>query len=89
MMQALAGLACVALDGRHAERAARLLSAVARLHELTGMALHVYSSAGGFEQSVAVLRKDLEDEAFETAWSEGRTMSLDDAVAYALSSDAD
>ena len=87
--EALAGLACVALDGRDAERAARLLSAVARLHELTGMALNVYSHAGGFEQSVAVLREDLEHGAFETAWSEGRAMSLDDAVAYALSADAD
>jgi DNA-binding CsgD family transcriptional regulator len=88
MMQALAGLACVALESRHAERSARLLAVVARLHELTGMALTVYSSAGGFEQSIAALREELEDGAFEAAWSEGQSMSLDDAVAYALSAAA-
>ena len=83
MMYELAGLAYVAADLNHAERAARLLAAVSRLHELMGVTLSATSGAGGFEQSVTALRALLGDSAFDAAWSEGSAMSLDEAVVYA------
>lgn len=40
-----------------------------------------------FEQNVAAVREQLDEMAFESAQEEGRSMTLEDAVAYALSED--
>jgi hypothetical protein len=37
-----------------------------------------------FDHYVAVVRAQLEDRAFVQVWSEGRTMTIDQAIAYAL-----
>jgi hypothetical protein len=58
--------------GRH-ERAARLFGAVERITEGDAAALHSYL----FDQ----LSKE---RAVAAAWAEGRAMTLDDAIAYAL-----
>ena len=65
-------------------RCTRLLAAVGRLRELTGMAVIAYSRAGSFEQSVTAVRSRLSDEAFVAAWSAGEEMRLEEAVAFAL-----
>jgi hypothetical protein len=38
----------------------------------------------GFEQSMTDVRASLGDAAFAAAWAEGRAMSMEQAVAYAL-----
>ncbi len=83
MMYGLAGLAYLEV-GVENSAAARLLAAVGRLHEVMGVTLSTASGAGGFEESVATVRALLGDADFDVAWSEGRAMSLDEAVAYAL-----
>jgi len=84
MMFGLAGLAYLAVDLENFESAARLLAAVGRLHEVMGVTLSTASGAGGFEESVAAVRGLLGEQAFSTAWAEGRAMTLEQAVAYAL-----
>jgi hypothetical protein len=37
-----------------------------------------------YEQGVASARAQLSEEEFEKAWAEGRTMSMEEAIAYAL-----
>jgi len=84
MMYELAGLAYLAVDVEQGERAARLLAAVGRQHEVTGSALAAGFGAAGFEESVATVRALLGDADFDVAWSEGRAMSLDEAASFAL-----
>jgi predicted ATPase/class 3 adenylate cyclase len=80
----LAGLAFVAADTEHAGRAARLLAAVVRLRELSGMPPVSSDGRRTFDESVAAIYAALGDEAFAAAWAEGRAMTLEQAVAYAL-----
>ncbi|MEE9217137.1 MAG: LuxR C-terminal-related transcriptional regulator [Anaerolineales bacterium] len=79
-LSALAG-AAVALG--QSERAARLIGAADALFEKQS-----YIPQAGdlpeFERYEAAAREALDEVAFETAWAEGRTMSLDEAIAYAL-----
>jgi predicted ATPase/class 3 adenylate cyclase len=81
---ALAGLAFVAADTESSERQARLLAAVARSRELSGMPPVSSDGLRTFDESVATVRAALGDEAFAAAWAEGRAMTLEQAVAYAL-----
>ncbi len=37
-----------------------------------------------YERSVAAVRSTLSEEAFAAAWAEGRAMTLEQAIAYAL-----
>jgi non-specific serine/threonine protein kinase len=83
-MYCLAGLAYLASESTDAPRSARLLGAISRLHELTGMTLAPSSTTAGFDQYVADIRGVLGEEAFNLGWNEGRSMPLDRAVAVAL-----
>ena len=76
----LAGAACLA--GDH-ERAARLFGAVAALRESDG-SREIPGWRTINERDEAAARTSLGDEAFAAAWTEGRTLSLEQAVAYAL-----
>ena len=38
-----------------------------------------------YDTEIVRLRKDLDEEAFDSAWAEGRRMTADEAVAFALS----
>ena len=78
---ALADLALVAIDADEAERAAVLLGALGRLHEVTDLPI---LSLSGADASIAAMHARLGDEAFEAARMAGRAMSLEQAVAYAL-----
>ncbi len=64
-------------------RAARLGGAGESLRERIGAPLPP-SRRAEYEQSVTSARGQLEESAFTAAWNEGREMSLDLAVAYAL-----
>jgi len=67
------------------ERAARLFGAADKLLEGTPAVLTVEDRTM-YEQSLAAARSMLDEEMFASAWAEGRAMTLEQAIAYALSS---
>jgi predicted ATPase/DNA-binding SARP family transcriptional activator len=67
-------------------RAARLRGATAAMRDTHGPPVAPIDRADR-EHEVAVLRAALSEEAFVTAWAEGQTMTLHDAVAFALEDD--
>jgi len=83
-MYALAGLAYVAIDTDGTTRAACLLGAVSRLREIIGVSASVSAGDAAYVRSLAAARAALGDDPFEAAWAEGRAMTLEQAVAYAL-----
>jgi predicted ATPase len=72
----------IALLG-HPRRAARLIGAGEALHESIGLKLQPNEQAE-HDRGVVLVREQLGDEAFEALRSEGRALSLDEAVKYAL-----
>ncbi|CAA9430836.1 MAG: hypothetical protein AVDCRST_MAG01-01-2927 [uncultured Rubrobacteraceae bacterium] len=79
------GLAGVAAREGRAERAARLFGVADALSEKTGAGVSWSVLRNLNERDLAVTREMLDSEAFEAAWAEGRAMTLEEAVAYALS----
>jgi hypothetical protein len=79
---ALVGLAGTAAPGQE-RRAARLLGAAAALQAALGVALDTGARAE-YERAVAAARAALGEEEFAAAWAEGRGLSPEQAVAYAL-----
>ena len=77
------GLAGVAGDRGQAERAARLLGAEQALCESIGAVL-TPSDESAFKRGLASARAALGEAAFAAAVAAGRTMSLDQAIDYAL-----
>jgi non-specific serine/threonine protein kinase len=68
------------------ERSARLLGAVEALHEAMGSSLQP-TCQKEFDRTLATVREQLDEATFETAWTGGRAMSLQETVAYALGED--
>jgi non-specific serine/threonine protein kinase len=79
----LSGLAAVAAP-THPERAARLFGAAEALREAMGSPHLTTSDHRGYDQDVAALRAQLDEETFAAAWAEGRAMPLGQAIEYAL-----
>lgn len=68
------------------ERAARLWGAAESHREQMGMSLSRYDlEQSGYENALDSVRASLDDAAFDAAWKEGRAMSPEGAVEYALS----
>jgi len=65
------------------ERAARLLGASEALHDALGLGPTI-SDQHEINGYVAAVRAQLDEAVFEAAWAEGRAMSLEEAIAYAL-----
>jgi tetratricopeptide (TPR) repeat protein len=65
------------------ELAARLLGASEAAIGSMG-AFHVPEDKPEFDRSIAAVRAELDQAAFETAWAEGRKLTLEQAVALAL-----
>jgi non-specific serine/threonine protein kinase len=65
------------------ERAGRLLGAAEALREATGVPMEP-SNRADYDRSMAAVRAQLGEEAFKTAWAEGRKMAMEEAVGYAL-----
>jgi len=84
----LEGLASAASSRGQAERAARLFGAAEALREAAGVTLPPPHRALR-EPRVAAVRALMRPEAFESAWSAGRAMTLDEAVRYALQDPGD
>ncbi|MGI8916253.1 MAG: LuxR C-terminal-related transcriptional regulator [Chloroflexota bacterium] len=76
----LAALAAVASIGR-SERAARLFAAAEAHLETMGTRMQPADLAE-HQRNVADVRTAMEEQAFQRAWAEGRTMSLEQALAY-------
>ena len=79
-LESLAGLACA---GNQPERAARLFSAVETLRQAMGAHLP-RDIHDGCDRDLAAARAQLDEEAFTAAWTAGRALTLEQAVAYAL-----
>lgn len=79
----LMGLASVSAAMRQLERAARLFGAAERLFEARGAVLNRPDRAE-YERNVAAVRSALSTARFAQAWAEGRAMTVEQAVAYAL-----
>ncbi len=83
--ESLDGLACVATARGETERAVRLFGATQALHELVRNYLTVREYAALREPYLAATRSQLSEEAWETAFAEGRAMGFEETVEYALS----
>ena len=79
----LAGLAGIAGVEGQPERAARLFGAAQALYERIGRAVD-RSDRAGYDPNISGVRAQLNDEALAAAWAEGRSMTLEQAIAYAL-----
>jgi non-specific serine/threonine protein kinase len=79
----LEGIAILAAARQRVERAARLFGAARALRKTIGLPLAPVDRAD-YEHGLALARAGLREEAFEQAWSEGRAMTWEQAVAYAL-----
>jgi len=82
----LEGLACITIGAGWAERAARLLGAAQAMQEKTGTPSPP-SAMADYERTVADARAALGEERFATVWAAGAALSLDEAIACALSTD--
>jgi hypothetical protein len=87
-LYALAGLTYISVEAHESRRAARLLSVVARLQELTGMRLSPSSRPTDFEDCVATVQTLLGEQDFAEAWAEGRALPLERAISEALQAPA-
>jgi predicted ATPase/class 3 adenylate cyclase len=79
----LDSLAILAAARGDAARAARLLAVAGALREAQGVSLSPAERYAG-EQAAAAARMQLGPTIFDTAWSEGRAMTLEQAITYAL-----
>ena len=66
------------------ERAARLFGAAESLREKIAMSMDPQERAE-YDQQVAALRDRMDEEAFTSAWKEGRALSMEEAISYAIS----
>ena len=85
----LEGLAVVASARGEEERSARLIGAAEGLHEAVGVPVYVYYEPHRalYERAVTAVRSRMGGEAFEAARAEGRQMTFEEAVGYALEGD--
>ncbi len=85
----LEGLAAVAGARGEAERCARLIGAAEWLHEAVGVPAYVYYEPyrSLYERTMAAVRSELGEGAFEEARERGRKMTFEEAVGHAVEYD--
>ena len=84
----LMGLAAVATHRDHLRRAARLYGASEALREAIGLSPKPFGEARyDYEGYLATVQGGLPEPDFDAAWLEGRTMSPEQAIEYALSAE--
>jgi predicted ATPase/class 3 adenylate cyclase len=83
----LVGFACLAGAQGDAVRAAQLCGAAEALHEATGYPQDPISHAE-MEPYIASGRSQIDEAVWAKAWEEGRKMTLEEAVSYALEEEA-
>jgi hypothetical protein len=68
-------------------RAVRLYAAAEALQETLGMSLLFPDyQRSNHEQTIAMLRTNLDEATFIKTWSEGRAMTMEQAIAYGVDS---
>jgi non-specific serine/threonine protein kinase len=82
-MRVLAALAA----GSQPERAGRLFGAAEAMSEAAGM-IGPSPVSPGYTQAMAMARASLGEAPFAQAWSDGRAMSIEQAVSYAVAAEA-
>lgn len=88
MLFALYGLADVASHSKAFDRAARVLGGAERIRAEAGAVLSPYEQHR-YERQVAGVRAGLgDDTSFDRAWQEGRAMTVEETIDYALDSKA-
>ncbi len=87
MATCLAALGCVATALGQFRRAAVLFGAAEALRETVGASIPAFLK-GEYDRQVAAASTGLGDAAFKAAWAEGRTLSTDAALDFALAPDA-
>ncbi|MBI3659129.1 tetratricopeptide repeat protein [Candidatus Acetothermia bacterium] len=83
IIASLSRLAGLSVVQTHPGRAARLFGAAEALREAIGAPLPP-SDRTDYDRQVAATRAKLGDETFAAAWTQGRAMTLEQAVEYAL-----
>ena len=82
------GLAGVATGQKLPTRAARLWGVAEGMSEAYGIKVSpIVRFYTKYEDCLSIARSQLDEEAFEAAWAEGRAMALEQAVAYTLKAD--
>jgi tetratricopeptide (TPR) repeat protein len=81
--EGFAGMALPVAWMRNPLRAARLLGASEALFEALGITLQPPNQME-IDKGISAVRQQLDEVTFDRAWQEGRDMSLDEAIAYAL-----
>ena len=84
----LEAFAALAGGTRQPERAVRLWGAAAALRETLGYPLAPTEQVH-HDRRVAAVRAQLDEATWQQAWTEGRAMPLDQAIAYALEDEAE
>jgi predicted ATPase/class 3 adenylate cyclase len=79
----LEGFAALAATQGQAARAARLWGAAMQLREASGQPIHP-ADQPQYDATVAAAHAQLDQASFAAAWAAGRTLSLEQAIAYAL-----
>jgi predicted ATPase/DNA-binding SARP family transcriptional activator/DNA-binding CsgD family transcriptional regulator len=82
--ECLDSLAAAAGKRYEGNRAARLLGAAEAARETLGTTIHPVER-NMYEGFVNLSRCDLDEDAWSVAWAEGRAMSLEEAIEYAMS----
>ena len=86
----LVGLASLSLSHRQPQHAARLLGMSQTFRESLVPPTVLEGTVEGtidrleYERALAATRAQLDEENWQTAWEEGRDMSMEEAIAYAL-----
>jgi tetratricopeptide (TPR) repeat protein len=86
IVECVTGLAAVAVGTGQAERAARLFGASEAALDAMGTTLDPADQME-YDHNVRLTRSKLPAPAFSEHWDRGRTMTLDQAIDYALSSE--
>ncbi len=81
--ECIEGLALIASAQGNHERAARLFGVDKAARETFGITMPL-QERGDHERLGATIREGLGDAAFAAAWAEGRAMTLEQAIEYAL-----
>jgi DNA-binding CsgD family transcriptional regulator/tetratricopeptide (TPR) repeat protein len=82
--ESLEGLACISVAEAATQRATKLFGAAEALREAVD-SQHMAEEEELREPYVAAARSRLDETAWEAAWAEGRAMSLEQAIEYAIS----
>ena len=87
VQSALEGFACVAGAEGETERAGRLWGAAQALHEAKCIPRDIDFLAEA-DARISAVRFGMGEQVWEEVWRKGRTMTLDEAVSYALEEEA-